>query len=688
MLTRLAWMATITITGLEVIPFGPHAHQLTVEANPPVAKATARRQLEKLGRGVVAIHQETGKVFVGWRMLGTDPDNIAFNVYRSTSSAAAGDPIARRVAIRINAAPVVDATSFLDTRADVTKTNSYSVRPVLNGREQGASGVFTLPANAPVRQYLSVPLQTPEGYSPNDGSVGDLDGDGEYELVIHQVGRGRDNSQPGMTTEPLLEAYKLDGRLLWRIHLGKNIREGAHYTQFMVYDLDGDGKAEVACKTADGTIDGAGRVIGDPKADYRQPEGSTVTVRTRSGTEVQRNLTGFILSGPEFLTIFDGQTGAALATTNYLPPRHPTKLNPTTEELAELWGDGVGNRMDRFLACIAYLDGERPSLVMTRGYYTRSVLAAWNWRDGRLTHLWTFDSDGRTPEGRKYRGQGNHNLSVADVDADGKDEIVYGAATIDDNGRGLYSTGLGHGDALHVSDLDPYRPGLEVFDIQERFDDAGANFRDARTGEVLWKKPSVKAGADGEGPGRGLALDIDPRHAGFESWVRGAGLTGLFSAKGEKISEATPGSCNFGIWWDGDVLRELLDRNTISKWNWEHNTETLLLRADGCTANNGTKATPTLSADILGDWREEVIWRTTDNKELRIYTTTIPTKYRFYTLMHDPHYRLSIAWQNVAYNQPPHTGFYLGEGMTKPPRPAIVLVGRRTHSQSKRQNDP
>lgn len=626
-----------------------------------------RRQMENLGRGVVAVRFEEGKVFVGWRLLGTDPESIAFNLYRESNAE-------RRV--KLNVKPIVEATSFIDTQADVTKANSYFVRPLVNGREQKESARFTLPANSPVRQYLSVPLKTPEGYAPNDGSAGDLDGDGEYELVIHQVGRGRDNSQAGITTEPILEAYKLDGTFLWRINLGRNIREGAHYTQFMVYDLDGDGKAEVACKTADGTIDGKGKVIGDPKADYRLPEGSTVTVRTRDGVEQKRNVSGFVLSGPEYLTIFDGQTGAALATTNYIPPRHPAKLNPTTAEMAELWGDGVGNRVDRFLACIAYLDGRRPSLVMTRGYYTRSVLAAWNWRDGRLTHLWTFDSDDGTEGSRKYRGQGNHNLSVADVDADGRDEIVFGAAVIDDNGRGLYSTGLGHGDALHVSDLNPNHAGLEVFNIQERFDDAGANFRDARTGEVLWKKPSVQAGADGEGPGRGLSLEIDPRHSGFESWVKGAGVTGLFNAKGEKISDAPPRSCNFGVWWDGDVLRELLDRNTIAKWNWTTGTENLLLTADGCTSNNGTKATPTLSADILGDWREEVIWRTTDNKELRIYTTVIPTSHRFYTLMHDPQYRLSVAWQNVAYNQPPHTSFYLGEGMSKPPRPNIKPTTR------------
>ena len=654
--------SSLTILVLIVFAF---ASSLTLRPSRVESAAAQTRQMEKLGRGVVAVQFEQGKVFVGWRLLGTDPANVAFNLYRTTPNAKP---------VKVNSQPIREATSFIDEHADLSKSNSYHVRPVLNGREQPPGAVFTLAPNSPVRQYLGLPLQTPEGYSPNDASVGDLDGDGEYELVVHQVGRGRDNSQAGITTEPILEAYKLDGRMLWRINLGKNIREGAHYTQFMVYDLDGDGRAEVACKTADGTVDGTGKVIGDPKADYRQPEGSVITFKNvRSGNEEKRNVSGYVLSGPEYLTVFDGLTGAALATTDFVPPRHPASLKPSGDEVAAIWGDGSGNRVDRFLACVAYLDGARPSLIMTRGYYTRSVLTAWNWRAGKLTRVWTFDSDS-SPENRNYRGQGNHNLSVADVDADGRDEIVYGAAVIDDDGKGLYSTGLGHGDALHVSDLDPDRPGLEVFDIQERFDDAGASFRDARTGEIIWKKASIQAGSDGEGPGRGLALDIDPRHRGYESWVRGAGVVGLWNAKGEKISDKTPSSCNFGVWWDGDLLNELLDRNTISKWNAADSSETVLLRADGCSSNNGTKATPALSADILGDWREEVVWRTTDNKELRIYTTVIPTKYRFYTLMHDPQYRLSIAWQNVAYNQPPHVGFYLGEGMTEPPRPKIEVI--------------
>lgn len=634
-----------------------------------VIDAFSQRQMESLGRGLVAIKQSDGNVYVGWRLLGTDPEATAFHLYRSTDG---------KKPVKLNDRPLTGTTSFVDARADLTKPNEYFVRPLINGRELAASRSFRLPANAAAKPYLSIALQTPQGYSPNDASVADLDGDGEYEIVIHQAGRGRDNSQAGLTTEPILEAYKLDGTFMWRINLGKNIREGAHYTQFIVYDLDGDGRAEVACKTADGTVDGKGKVIGDANVDHRQPQGAMVAVRNRAGQTRQRDMSGFVLSGPEYLTIFDGLTGAALATTNYIPSRHPAKLNPSSDEMQAIWGDGEGNRIDRFLACVAYLDGKRPSLVMCRGYYTRSVLAAWNWRDGKLAHLWTFDSDDGNPANRAYAGQGNHNLSVGDVDADGRDEIVYGQCTIDDNGKGLYSTGIGHGDALHLSDLDPGRPGLEVFSIQERFDDAGANFRDARTGEVIWKKPSIKAGDDGEGPGRGVALDIDPRHKGFECWVRGAQINGLFNARGEKISDKTPASCNFGVWWDGDLLRELLDRNLISKWNWLDSSETVLLTAEDCSSNNGTKATPTLSADIVGDWREEVIWKTTDNKELRIYTTTIPTTHRFYTLMHDPHYRLSIVWQNVAYNQPPHTSFYIGEGMAKPPRPHITTTKLRT----------
>jgi rhamnogalacturonan endolyase len=565
----------------------------------PVSPLWAQRQMEDLGRGVVAVHQGAGKVYVGWRMLGTDPADIAFNLYRTTGK---GKPLC------LTPQPLTASTNFTDQVPDLGQGNAYFVRPVLKGKEQEASAAFTLPAQAPVQPYLSIPLQTIAGYTPNDASAADLDGDGEYEIVLHQTGRGRDTPSNGLTDEPIFQAYKLDGTLLWTINLGKNIREGAHYTQFIVIDMDGDGKAEFACKTADGTKDGKGKVIGEAAADWRDANGK-------------------ILKGPEFFTVFSGLTGEALATTAYLPERG---------DLGG-WGgvggngsnDNTGNRVDRFVAGAAYLDGRLPSVLMCRGYYGRTVIAAWDYRNGKLSSRWVFDSqDGKNP----YSGMGNHGLSIADVDNDGKDEIIYGSMVVDEDGKGLFTTGLRHGDALHVTDLDPARPGLEAFGVHENehvTSGPGAAVYDARTGEILWK------GLEGKDVGRGVAADIDPANPGAEMWFSGSG--GLLNLKGERIGDNPP-STNFLVWWDGDLSRELLEGNHIDKYGAGR-----LFTAEGCTSNNGTKSTPALSADILGDWREEVILRTTDNKELRIFTTTIPTEVRLPTLMHDPQYRLAIA---------------------------------------------
>ncbi|MFW0718472.1 rhamnogalacturonan lyase [Pedobacter sp. N23S346] len=592
--------------------------------------ALAQRQMEKLGRGVVAVRKGADSVFVSWRILGTEPDDIAFNLYRKTDNESPR---------KLNATPLTKGTNFIDADVNINAANGYFVKPIISNKEQEASKSFLLAAKTPAQQYLTIPLRTPVGYTPNDASVGDLDGDGEYEIILHQTGRGRDNSSNGITDPPVFQAYKIDGTFLWEINLGKNIREGAHYTQFMVYDLDGDGIAEFACKTADGTIDGKGKVIGDSTKDYR-------------------NKNGKILDGPEFFTIFSGKTGEALATTDYIPSRGNIGA----------WGgrggngknDDSGNRVDRFTACIAYLDGVHPSVVMCRGYYGRTVLAAWDWRDGKLTSRWVFDTkDGRNP----YSGMGNHNLSVADVDGDGKDEIIFGSMCVDDNGKGLYTTGLRHGDAIHVSDLDPERPGLEVFgvhEIEEGMKGPGAAVYDAKTGDILWH------GSEDEDVGRGVADNIDNTRVGAQMWWSGS--NGLYDIKGNRIGEE-PHSTNFLIYWDDDLSRELLDGNHIDKYNGGR-----LLTANGAIANNWTKSTPALSADIFGDWREELILRSYDNQSLRIYTTTIPTAHRNYTLMHDPQYRLSIAWQNVGYNQPPHTGFYFGYGMKKAPKPNIVLV--------------
>lgn len=593
--------------------------------------------MEFLNRGVIAVPAGAGKALVSWRLLNSDQKDIAFNVYRQTS---------KDQFVKLNQTPLQNVTNYLDTTLGSRVNVEYKIIQSVDKEDVGLKHHVHDQAELWSKPYHSIRLKTPEGYSVNDGSVGDLDGDGDYEIIVHMTGRGHDNSHNGYTSEAIFHAYTMEGTLLWSINLGKNIREGAHYNPFLVYDFDGDGKAEIVMKTADGSMDSEGTIIGDAAADYR-------------------NEKGHILSGPEYLSIFDGLTGKVMSTVAYEPCRHPQKSNPSSYDLKQLWGDGRGNRSERYLAGVAYLDGKHPSIVMSRGYYERTAISSWDWDGQELKQRWLFDSDDGTKQSRKVHGQGNHSLSVADVDGDGKDEIIFGSAVIDDDGTALHSTGFGHGDALHVTDLDPENPGLEIFTIQERFDDAGMNFRDAKTGTVLWKIPSVKAdeqgGDKGEGPGRGVAFNVDPRYPGNECWAFGAGIRGMYSAKGELITKKTPRSCNFAIWWDGDLLREILDKTYIAKWNWEEESFTYLLRDEQCRSINGTKSNPVLSADLFGDWREEVIWRTRDNSELRIYSTPIPCEKRFITLMQDPTYRLSVAWQNVGYNQPPHPGFYIGE---------------------------
>jgi rhamnogalacturonan endolyase len=609
----------------------------------------AQREMEALDRGLVAVRQGDGKVFASWRLLGTDPGAVSFHLYRVTGGKEE----------RVNDVPLDGATCRIDEAPGGAE--AYFVRPVIGGKEGAPSGrAEVLGAN-----FIEIPIQPIDGYRPGDASAGDLDGDGEYEIVLHQVSGARDNSFNGITGTPVLDAYKLDGTHLWRIDLGINIRVGEHYTQFMVYDLDGDGRAEIACKTADGTRDGTGKIIGDKDKDWRNKEADS-----------QRY--GRILSGPEFFTIFDGQTAAALKTVDFLPGRDPI----------DGWGgiggnggnDSYGNRCDRFLACVAYLDGKHPSVVMSRGVYGRTVLAAWDWRGGELTSRWVFDSGvGKAPydKASPYSGMGGHALSVADVDGDGKDEIVYQAMTIDDDGKGLYSTGRRHGDALHVGDFDPARPGPELYLVTEnedetvRFQTPGAGLHDAKTGSLLW---SHSPGVD---ISDGVVADIDRRYPGAEVW---GGRGGLRTIQGKEIG-ARPRMSDWVIWWDGDLLREIYGGFSIFKWDEKEGREERIFSAESASAgargNRYAGMRPTLAADLLGDWREELLVPGPGGKSLRLYTTTIPTAYRLTTLMHDPQYRLSIAWQNVSYNKPPHPSFFLGEGMKPPVRTEIKAVGVR-----------
>lgn len=577
---------------------------------------------EELGRGFVAIREDTETVHLSWRYLTTDPTDIAFDIYRN--------------GVKVNHEPLRDATFHTDRNA-AGKELRYELHITSNkGAGSHRNAQYIVKENAPYG-YINIPLNippdgvTPTGqhysYHANDASVGDVDGDGEFEIILKwDPSNAHDNAHDGYTGNVYIDCYRLNGEQLWRIDLGRNIRAGAHYTQFIVYDLDGDNKAELVVKTGDGTIDGTGAVIGDADADHRNEKGR-------------------ILSGPEYLTLFEGETGKALQTIDYIPERG---------ELAA-WGDTRANRSDRFLACVAYLDGEYPSVVMCRGYYTRTVLAAFDWRNGELTNRWVFDSD--TPGNEAYAGQGNHNLRVGDVDGDGCDEIVYGSCTIDNDGKGLYSTGMGHGDAMHLTAFDPSSKKLQVWDCHENKRD-GSSFRDAETGEVFFQ---VKSNTD---VGRAMAADIDPNVRGVEMWSLASG--GIRNMKGEVVNPSIQGiSVNMACWWDGDLTRELLDGTEISKYNPVTGVADRIFNCDDCVRNNGTKSTPVLAADIVGDWREEVILRTKDNKNLRIYISPHETRYRFHTFMQDPVYRISVATQNVAYNQPTQPGFYFGSDLEK-----------------------
>lgn len=592
----------------------------------------SKLQKEKLGRGVIAIRENESDVIVSWRYLSSDAIKTAFNVYRN------GEKLTER--------PVSTGTLFRDHNPS-TASATYEVRPVLKGKEtHHIDGSYILPANAP-NGYLDIPLQkpadgtTPAGdtytYTPNDASIGDVDGDGEYEILLKwDPSNSHDNSHDGYTGEVLIDCYKLSGQHLWCINLGKNIRAGAHYTQFMVYDLDGDGKAEVVMRTADGTIDGKGNIIGDAQADYREA-GTFDKKRNRTVNQ------GRIFKGKEYLTVFSGLTGEALKTIDYIPQRGNLKA----------WGDNRANRSDRFLACIAYLDGVHPSVVMCRGYYTRTVLAAFDWDGKELKEHWVFDSN--NPGCEDYAGQGNHNLRVGDVDGDGCDEIIYGSCAIDHNGKGLYSTKMGHGDAIHLTQFDPSHKGLQVWNCHENKRD-GSTYRNAATGEILLQ---IKSDHD---VGRCLAADIDPTHPGVEMWSGQSG--GIRNAKGEVIApKQRRMPTNMAIWWDGDLLRELLDGNVISKYDWKKKRFSMLTTFEGTLSNNGTKANPCLQGDIIGDWREEVLLRSEDNASLRLYVSTLPTEYRFHTFLEDPIYRISIATQNVGYNQPTQPGFYFGPAL-------------------------
>ncbi len=592
--------------------------------NPPGFAA-----VETLDRGVVAVVQ-TGAIYVGWRMFGYEydrdqPERVTYNLYRDD----------------VLVANVPSSTNFRDTAG--SPQSNYAVSVVLDGVE----GPRSEPVQPWQQNFLRVPLQPPgANYIAHDSSLADADGDGKYEIfMIWQPNDAKDNSQDGVTGDVFIDGLRADGARLFRINLGPNIRAGEHYTQLIVIDADGDGRAELGLKTAPGTRDGTGAFLSSGPA-ANDDDGA-----------IFRNATGRVLAGPEYYTVFSGLTGEELQTVAFDVPRGNVGD----------WGDTYGNRVDRFLGTAAYLDDTGlPSFVIARGYYTRTTLTAWNWRDGQLSRLWRFDSNQTLtdPSGRFFTGQGAHSLSVANVDADPQQEIIYGAMSVDHDGRGMCSTDTNHGDALHVSDFMPNRPGMEVFMPTESTNRPHWTVRDGATCQVILQ--STQTGAD---VGRAVAADVVPS-PGAEFWASAGNALRSFET-GNVIGGPQPNSINFLIWWDADELRELENGTSVTKVGGGN-----LLTCAQCEENNGTKSVPNMVADLIGDWREEVIWRETDNSALRIYTTTDLTARRIYTLMHDPQYRAAISFQNVAYNQPPHPSFFIGGGMEAPPEPNIKVLPR------------
>ncbi|MGP4115260.1 rhamnogalacturonan lyase [Streptomyces sp. 4N509B] len=716
-------------------------------------------RLERLDRGLVAVSTDEG-VFLSWRLLGdevtgsseTGLTGVDFRVYRD----------GRRIAT------VTDSTNYLDAGAEPGA--EYRVKAVRRGHVVDVSD----PVSPWGEQFYELPLTkpadgvTPAGeaytYTANDMSVGDVDGDGAYEYVVKwDPSNSKDVSQVGYTGNTYIDTYELDGTLLHRVDLGVNIRSGAHYTQFLVYDFDGDGRSEMMFKTAPGTrsirYDAAGNVVSEeyvtlPRADrargvshtddYRMSaadyydhlvemfrgwskhpeveagnwpatieEALGITDRepypyplsqdharsladhfidvyapSRSTRNNLRAFEGFVLDGPEYLTVFDGATGEELQTARYPVARHDDGL---------MWGDYAmsriepGNRVDRFLAGVAYLDGTRPSAILGRGYYTRSTVTAVSWDGRRLRTEWQADSgwtpmsnpfndgphgvEGTDPEYGTLTTQGFHSLGVADVDGDGRQEVVYGSATLDDDGDLLYSSydvgppdsatpgqdmKLGHGDAMHVGDLDPARDGLEIFTVHEggAYAPYGFAMRDAATGEVLYGRYT------GRDTGRGMVGDVRPDVPGLETWAsvpQQSSETGLWSAAGENLGGATPGT-NMSIRFAGDLTTQTVEGAETDAApsprivDFRRGT---LLTADGSLTNNGTKGNPALVADVFGDWREELLVRTADSSAIRIHVSTEVTEHKLYTLMHDPQYRADVARQQTSYNQPAYTSFYL-----------------------------
>lgn len=585
------------------------------------------RIAESLTRGCYGVKVDNG-VYLSWRLFGNEPISTTFDIYKN------GTMIKSEL----------DCLNYTDT--DGTIKDIYAIVP--HGDTVYDSDMFVPFETA----TFDIPVSKPESnsdeysYEMHDASCADVDNDGEYEIIVKwEPSDYKDNSQSGFTDNVYLDCYETDGTKLWRIDLGINIRAGSHYTQYIAYDFDCDGYAELAVRTAPGSKDSTGAYVsrkgaaidGEPLTWKNSYTNKTYTdesdLRDSSGDTI-----GKITKGPDWLTMFNGKTGEAIQTVNYFPQRG----NVTS------WGDDYANRSERFLAAAAYLDGRHPSLIMSRGYYERAAMAAYNWDGESFSLIWKRDD---TYQPGTLYGNGNHQLSVCDADNDGKDEIVFGSTIVNDDGTILNSTKHGHGDALHVSDFN--NDGKqEVFQVHEEYyAEYGGEYRDAATGTIL-----ANIGADSD-VGRGLMANLDDDFEGSEFFT--SANSNMYNGSAEIIG-TTPTGVNpaFVIWWDGDLGREILWKKHIADYDINTSTKTILTEFTGCV--HVGKDAPLISLDFFGDWREEAIYPTSDHTAMRLFMTTIPTEYKIPTLMHDTQYRCAVAWQNVGYNQPPHPKFFIG----------------------------
>lgn len=586
-----------------LIPSFPSRDTRPIDKKPPIEGWAKERITEHLDRGAVAVQQEKG-TYLSWRLLNNDPPDVAFDVYRSENGGEYR---------KINGQPIDRTCDFLDRGMKLHENINYQVKAVTGGKETKPSSVENLPEG-----YLSIPLQGE--YSPEKIAIADLNGDGKFDFVIKQsdgsLGGGiRGNVNPGLDkgTTYKLEAYLHDGTFLWRKDMGLGIEPGTWYSPYVVYDFDGDGKAELAAKTA--------------------------------GTDFKRDESGRVLSGSEYLTIYDGMSGNEIVSTDWIP-RSPR----------------LGNygRLNRNQMGVAYLDGKTPFLLIERGTYKAMFLEAYTYRDKKLKKYWRWDGDEENPV---VRHQGAHSMQSADVDNDGREEVVLGSVIIDDTGDALWSTGYGHPDKCYVTDILPERPGMEIFySIEDTHEDGkGVCLVDAASGETIWT-----IGHKTIHVGSGMVADIMPEHAGLECFAGEAAKAGstdryMLSAEGKYLAR-NHGVPQFGGWvfWDADLLRETL----ISNGGTDRNTGgSSVGKYGGKTYPRQIEGRLNTVADLFGDWREELVMVLPG--EMRIYTTSIHAADRRVTLIQDPVYRATVAHFSMGYHQTPMTGYYLGTNDSK-----------------------